>query len=160
MVRDKIGDFSLIQIISPDRKVGRFSQVNHIGIQGDMLWNAGGFEDDDEGAIWQANGGEDDSFDAVWEAEGKVYEDRWVIEMRIPFSSLRYPNQQEQSWAVHLVRAYPRENRYQFSWMPISQDNNSFMGQAGGMRLSLDARQGQTRFLHTERVTLAEEGTP
>ena len=118
---------------------------NPHGIQGDMLWNANRAEEGDSDAIWQANGGEDESFDAVWESEGKVYDDRWVVEMKIPFSSLRYPNRADQDWAVHFVRCYPRENRYEFSWMPISQDDNSFMGQAGGLKLSLGEASGSGR---------------
>ncbi|NKB70035.1 MAG: hypothetical protein GKR89_23430 [Candidatus Latescibacteria bacterium] len=117
---------------------------NPYGIQGDILWHANHRERDDNGAIWQANGGEDRSFDAVWEAEAKRYQDHWVVEMKIPFSSLRYPSQSQQEWAVHFVRVYPRENRYQFSWMPISQDYNSFMGQAGRLQLDL-ADSGQSR---------------
>jgi hypothetical protein len=115
---------------------------NAHGIQGDMLWNANNSERDGNGAIWQANGGEDESFDAGWEAETAIYEDHWTVEMKIPLSNLRYPNQSEQDWAVHFVRVYPRENRYQFSWMPISQDHNSFMGQAGGVQLTLGEAPG------------------
>ena len=119
---------------------------NPLGIQGDMLWAASRSEEED-GAIWQAQGGEDESFDAVWESAGAVYDDRWVVEMRIPLANLRYPNRSDQNWAVHFVRVYPRENRYQFSWMPISQDNNSFMGQAGGLTLSLEPGEGTGRTL-------------
>jgi len=111
---------------------------NPHGVQGDMLWHASRAEDDD-GAIWQAHGGEDSSFDAVWESAGRIYDDRWVVEMRIPLSALRYPSRSDQDWGVHFVRVYPREDRHQFSWMPISQDNNSFMGQAGGLALTLDS---------------------
>ena len=119
---------------------------NPHGIQGDMLWHANRAEDND-GAIWQSHGGEDASFDAVWESAGRIYDDRWVVEMRIPLSSLRYPSQADQNWGVHFVRVYPRENRYQFSWMPISQDDNSFMGQAGGLSLSLNGAGTGTRAL-------------
>jgi len=134
-------------IIDTDRDQQRAYEFfsNPPGIQGDMLWNANRSEEEDGGAIWQANGGEDESFDAVWESEGNIYEDKWVVEMKIPFPNLRYPDQPGQNWTVHFVRIYPRENRYQFSWMPISQDNNSFMGQAGGLKLDLDKSSGSNR---------------
>ena len=121
--------------------------ANPRGIQGDMLWNANRAEDDGNGAIWQANGAEDASFDAMWESEAKVYEDRWVVEMKIPFSSIRYPNKEDQNWAVHFIRSFPRENRYQYSWMPISQDNNSFMGQAGGLKFKFAETDNSSRSL-------------
>ena len=119
---------------------------NPHGIQGDMLWYANRSEDDG-GAIWQSHGGEDESYDAVWESAGRIYDGRWVVEMKIPLSSLRYPDQSDQHWGVHFVRVYPRENRYEFSWMPISQDNNSFMGQAGGLNLALPQAGGNGRSL-------------
>jgi hypothetical protein len=127
---------------------------NAHGIQGDMLWNASRSERDDE------------SFDAVWESEGRIYEDRWVVEMKIPLSCLRYPNRAQQNWGVHFVRVYPRENRYQFSWMPISQDNNSFMAQAGGLALHLGQSAMASRslevipFISGSRTDeLADDGT-
>ena len=125
-----------------DRKRAYEFFANPHGIQGDMLWHEGSSDDDSADAIWQSHGGEDISFDAVWESAAAIHDDRWIVEMRIPLASLRSPDQQEQDWGVHLVRVYPRENRYEFSWMPISQDNNSFMGQAGGMRLDLAGTAG------------------
>ena len=138
--RDRIYADDFVGIIIDtyrDQQRGYEFFSNPRGIQGDMMWNASRSEEEGDGAIWQAHGGEDESFDAVWESEGKIYADKWVVEMRIPFSSLRYPNREEQDWAVHFVRSYPRENRYEFSWMPISQDDNSFMGQAGGLKLNM-----------------------
>ncbi len=120
---------------------------NPHGIQGDMLWQANRTDNDDEGAIWQANGGEDESFDAVWESEGRIFDDKWIVEMKIPFTNLRYPNTNLQNWSVHFVRTYPRNNRYQFSWMPISQDNNSFMDQAGNLVLNIDLDSSSNRSL-------------
>lgn len=117
---------------------------NPHGIQGDMLWYANRGEEDDGGAIWQSHGGEDRSFDAVWESAGQIYDDRWVVEMKIPLSNLRYPDEPEQSWGVHFVRVYPRDNRYEFSWMPISQDDNSFLGQAGELSLALQPTAGHS----------------
>lgn len=92
---------------------------NPHGIQGDMLWYANRSEENGDGAIWQSNGGEDESFDAVWESAGMVYDDHWVVEMKIFLASLRYPDRPEQNWGVHFVRVYPRDNRYEFSWMRL-----------------------------------------
>lgn len=121
--------------------------ANPHGVQGDMLWYAGGSDDDDVDAIWQSHGGEDVSFDAVWESAASIQADRWVVEMRIPLSNLRFPDEIEQDWSVHFVRVYPRDNRYEFSWRPISQDDNSFMGQAGGLQLRLEAAAVASRSL-------------
>ena len=112
--------------------------ANPHGIQGDMLWHASGSDDDNVDAIWQSHGGEDLSFDAIWESATSIQDDHWIVEMRIPLETMRFPDQPEQDWGIHFVRVFPRENRYEFSWQPISQDDNSFMGQAGNLRLSVE----------------------
>ena len=38
----------------------------------------------------------------------------WTLEIRIPFSSLRYRNVDPQTWGILLYRNYPRDRHYQF----------------------------------------------
>lgn len=97
--------------------------ANPYGVQGDLRF--------------QQNAEEDVSFDAVWYSEGRIFDDHWSLEMKIPFKSLRFPNQKEQSWSMHVIRTYPRDNRYQYSWMPVTENNNSFIGQAGTLTFTL-----------------------
>jgi hypothetical protein len=132
--RDKIFDDDWVCVsIDPDNEQQKAYQfyVNARGIQGDELW--------------QANGTEDQSFDLVWQSEAKMYPDRWIVELKIPFKSLRFPQREEQQWLVHFIRHYPRENQYKFSWMPISANNNSFMGQGGTLQFHLPAIQSESR---------------
>jgi len=95
--------------------------VNPLGIQGDIIVNHGG-------------NGEDASFDAVWESEAKIYDAYWTVEMRIPFKSLRYPKAPLQDWLLHMHRIHPRETRYRYSWMPVTQDKRQF-AQAGHLKM-------------------------
>jgi len=118
--RDKIFDDDWVCVsIDPNKDQQKAYQLfaNARGIQGDKLF--------------QSNGVEDESFDIVWQSEAKIFEDFWSVEMKIPFESLRFPNNEKQSWSIHFTRNYPREDVFKFSWMPISQNNSSFMGQAG-----------------------------
>lgn len=134
--RDKIYDDDWVCIsIDPDKDLQKAYEfyVNARGIQGDKLW--------------QANGTEDESFDMVWKSEALIYEDHWIAELKIPFESIRFPNQQEQNWSIHFIRHYPRDNQYKFSWMPISLNNNSFMGQAGYISFNLPNVQTESRKL-------------
>ncbi|MFA5404162.1 MAG: carbohydrate binding family 9 domain-containing protein, partial [Ignavibacteria bacterium] len=78
--------------------------VNPYGIQGDLMWNT--------------PGNEDDTFDMIWYSEAKVYKDKWTIEIAIPFKSIRFPNKKVQDWQIQFLRIRPRENRYQYSLMP------------------------------------------
>ena len=76
-------------------------RVNPRGIQGDASWN-------------DANGNEDFSPDFFYDTAAEITETGWTAEMRIPFSSLRYPKKDPQQWDILVWRNYPREYRYAF----------------------------------------------
>jgi hypothetical protein len=71
--------------------------------------------------------GEDNAPDYFWEAQGKVTASGWNLEIRIPFSSLRYAHQAEPVWGVLLYRNYPRDRRYQFFSARLPRDVNCFI---------------------------------
>ena len=134
--RDKIFNDDWVCIsIDPDNDQQKAYEfyVNARGIQADQLW--------------QANGNEDVSYDLVWQSEAKIFENYWSAEIRIPFESLRFPSREEQEWSIHFTRHFPRENDYRFSWMPISANNNSFMGQAGKIQFTMPQVQTDGRTL-------------
>ena len=134
--RDKIFNDDWVCIsIDPDNDQQKAYEffVNARGIQADQLW--------------QANGNEDVSYDLVWQSEAQIYENYWAAEVRIPFESLRFPNREEQDWSIHLTRHFPRENDYKFSWMPISANNNSYMGQAGRIQFTMPQVQTDSKTL-------------
>src|SRR5207244_2833583 len=58
--------------------------------------------------------GEDSSPDFFWDAVGKITDTGWNLEIRIPFSSLRYSTATQPTWGILLYRNYPRDRRYQF----------------------------------------------
>lgn len=53
---------------------------------------------------------EDDSWDPVWDAAVAVDSAGWSVEMRIPFSQLRFPQATEQIWGVNFFRHVFRKN--------------------------------------------------
>ena len=104
--------------------------VNPLGIQADLSVDI--------------NGNEDDSFDAVWESAAKIYDDRWTVEIKIPFQSLRFPNKTEQDWLIHFWRIYPRDQRYLYSWMPRSRDVSNQYSEAGHLKMTMTETPGKT----------------
>jgi len=56
-----------------------------------------------------------------------VHEDRWTLEIRIPFSSLRYPETGDQKWTAILYRNYPRDRRYQMFTAKLPRDVSCFV---------------------------------
>ncbi|MGB9696217.1 MAG: DUF5916 domain-containing protein [Ignavibacteria bacterium] len=83
--------------------------VNPEGIQGDLLW--------------YSSGKEDETYDAVWYSAAYKLYDRWTVEIKIPFKSLRFPSRENQIWNFHIFRIRPRQSREQISWVPILRDD-------------------------------------
>jgi uncharacterized protein DUF5916 len=71
--------------------------------------------------------GEDSSPDFFWESATRITRDGWVLEMRIPFSSLRYDRADPQTWGILLYRNYPRDFHYQMFSAPLPHGSNCFI---------------------------------
>jgi hypothetical protein len=68
--------------------------------------------------------GENASPDFFWDSAAKINDHGWTLEMRIPFSSLRYKNVDPQTWGIMLFRNYPRTSRYQFFSTRLPKNSN------------------------------------
>jgi hypothetical protein len=74
-----------------------------------------------------ASGNEDASPDLYWDSATRITETGWILEMRIPFSSLRYDSKDVQEWGIILYRNYPRERRYQIFSHRLPRGENCFV---------------------------------
>ena len=72
----------------------------------------------------------DKTWDAVWESKVAVQNNGWVVEMRIPYVSLRFSKREVQDWGLQLLRFTRRNNESDF-WNPISPQVNGFANQFG-----------------------------
>lgn len=52
--------------------------------------------------------GFDESFDAVWDAEGQLTDRGFIVRIKIPFGSIRFPKTKEQTWRVIFNRMIQR----------------------------------------------------
>ncbi len=111
-----------------DQQNGYFFVVNPRGIQGDLF---------------RSRNNEDPSYDTVWHSGGRVTESGWTAEIAIPFRSIRFPDRPLQEWGLHVLRTRPRESRAQYSWAPLSRDQNCFLCQAGKMNGIRDINHGR-----------------
>jgi len=68
--------------------------------------------------------GEDFSWNAVWKSSVKVVADGWIVEMKIPYSALRFSNDKVQTWGLNFHRQH-RTSRDQYSWNFISRDKGN-----------------------------------
>jgi hypothetical protein len=65
---------------------------------------------------------DDESWDGVWEGKAHVNGKGWTVEMRIPFSQIRFPKKDEYIWGVNFTRIIKRKNeRAAFSWVPKNE---------------------------------------
>ncbi|MDT5293481.1 MAG: hypothetical protein QOJ76_361, partial [Acidobacteriota bacterium] len=94
----------------------------------ELIFNPLGVQAD---AIFTEGVSEDFSVDIVMESKGMVTQDGYTVEVAIPFKSLRYEAGKDKKWGLHLIRTIKHYNNEQSSWMPISRDNSSLLGQEG-----------------------------
>jgi hypothetical protein len=78
-------------------------------------------------AISDDAAGEDSAPDLFWESATKITAKGWILEMRVPFTSLRYRNVDPQTWGILLYRNYPRDRRYQFYSAQLPRGSNCFI---------------------------------
>ncbi len=78
-------------------------------------------------SITDDSSGEDASPDFYWDSATKINAHGWTLEIRIPFSSIRYRNVDPQTWRILLYRNYPRDRHYQFFSARIPRDSNCFV---------------------------------
>lgn len=57
---------------------------------------------------------DDDSWDGVWESAAKINGKGWAVEMRIPYSQLRFTQQDEYTWGINFARKIERNNEEDF----------------------------------------------
>lgn len=76
-------------------------------------------------------------WDGVWYVKTAFFPDRWSMEMRIPFRTLRFRKADEQVWGFNVFRLVRRKNEISF-WSPVprqfTQFRTSFAGILTGIR--------------------------
>ncbi|MEO8217330.1 MAG: DUF5916 domain-containing protein [Acidobacteriota bacterium] len=97
-----------------DRRTGILFLANPRGIQYDSV-------NDD------TTQNEDNSPDYFWESAAKITSTGWTLEIRIPFSSLRYDKTDVQTWGIMLYRNFPRDRRYQMFSNRLPRGSNCFI---------------------------------
>lgn len=63
---------------------------------------------------------EDFSWNAVWDSEVKINKDSWVVEIKIPYSALRFSNGKVGNWGINFHRKINKLNE-QYVWNYIDK---------------------------------------
>ena len=72
------------------------------------------------------------SWDAVWDSKVGFTPEGWVVEMRIPFFSIRFARKEAQEWGIQFLRFTRRLNETSF-WHPVDPKVNGFVNQFGNL---------------------------
>jgi hypothetical protein len=110
--RDDVAEadsFSLFLDPHHDHLTGVEFQVSAAGVQRDAVIYDDNFESD--------------AWDAVWESGVTLDPQGWVVEMRIPFSQLRFPPAGHHTWGVNARRIVRRKS--EVSWLALVPRNES-----------------------------------
>jgi hypothetical protein len=120
-----------------DRRRSFFFAVNPLGVQQDGVRTEG------SNSPGQVFGGETDKNpDYVFESKGRIGAEGYVVELRIPFKSLRYPGGGGvQRWGVNVVRTTQRTG-YVDTWTDVRRASASFLAQEGTLEGLRDLRRG------------------
>jgi hypothetical protein len=114
-----------------DQRRGYEMIVNPLGVQADLINDA-------------TTGEEDASWDGLWSSAGRLTANGYQVEMRIPFSTLRFRNGGgDKRWGISLFRNYPRDKRHQLSSHRVPRESNCFLCEWVKYDGMADARQGR-----------------
>jgi len=91
-----------------DAAMGYYFLANPIGVQADMQLTPRS---------------EDSSIDFIYHTSGRITDEGFIVEMAIPFRSLRVPAREAQDWGIMFVRSYPRSTRHYITWPAWSRNS-------------------------------------
>ncbi len=110
--RDNFGEsdgFAVLIDPVKEQTNGSIFAVNALGAQTEALLTEGGV---------------DESWDNKWFVEVKNHADRWIVEMAIPYKTLRFKTGVKE-WGINFVRIEPGSNETH-SWSPIPRQFEIF----------------------------------
>ncbi len=70
------------------------------------------------------------AWDAVWESAVKTYRNAWTVEMKIPYSTLRFPDKDVQVWGINFMRITDKNDETAF-WNEVDPAQEGFVNQFG-----------------------------
>jgi len=82
---------------------------------------------------FNGNRGKDMSWSAVWDSSVTINENNWVVEMKIPYSALRFSNKNNSDWGINFFRKMHGYNE-QYTWNFIDKTTGKYTLYSGLLR--------------------------
>lgn len=93
-------------------------KVSAAGVQGDTKHSASGH---------------DEEWDAVWQSAVNITDKGWVVELRIPYSAIRFPKKEVQTWGFNIWRLIRRKREWS-TWDYVNRSIENTFGQYGELK--------------------------
>lgn len=106
----------------------------------DILVNPMGVQIDALSTLEKSDAG----FDFNWKAASMIFDDRWTVEIVIPFRNLRFEEKKQHHWRVDFSRIYPREREEFSSWIPHSKDQPHSFNNMGHLYINSELIVGKS----------------
>lgn len=94
----------------------------------------------------------DPTYNAVWESKVQITDKGWCVEMRIPYSAIRFPSTKEQIWGFQTTRSIERRQEFA-QWSLVPKGVNSSLNYWGKLKgifnINAPLRLSLTPFLTT-----------
>ncbi len=91
--------------------------VNPHGVQHDSIAN-------------EMTGDSDSAWDGIWESAGKITDAGYQVEIAIPYHILNFADNNDiKTWAMELIRLYPRDTRLRISHIELDRDDACWLCQ-------------------------------
>lgn len=103
-----------------DKRTGFSFNVSAAGVKGDEFISQ-------NGDFWDA------SWNPIWYTATKIDSEGWTAEMKIPFSQLKFGEQNEQIWGLQINRRFFRAEERSL-WQPVSLDAPGWVSEFGVLR--------------------------
>ena len=130
--RDNIGNEDWVAVILDtfnDQRRSFDFMCNAYGVQSDFI---------------EVSSGDGGSWDTIWDSGGKITDFGYVVEMSIPFSSIRFQRKNgAQTWGFDAVRSYPRNLRHHIGTFPRDRSNNCYLCQSIRLKGFEGVKQGK-----------------
>lgn len=118
-------------------------------------WNPIGIQAD--GIFLEEQGKIDFSLDIVMESKGMIHDWGWLVEVKIPFKSLRYKAGEGEMWGFNAARNIDRLNDELDSWMPLDRNINGLLIQHGKI-IGLDGIKAERTLEVIPSMTISQTG--
>ena len=90
--------------------------------------------------------GGSDNMDFSWDtflfSEGRMNEEGYVVEMSIPFKSIRFPDTEDKVWGLTLGRNIPRKGEI-LVWPEFTREISGLISQSGEIRIQGEVEKGK-----------------